>query len=262
MNTLVSADRPSHWYRHDNGAWMPFYEIESANGNGLRPVTLRDARKVSAVPSVTNVLNVVAKPGLESWKATQYIEAALTLPKRPEEPLDEYARRVVEDAEQRSAKARDFGSRLHKAIEPGAMIDPDLEPFVAPVRVWMAKNILDVHGSELTVGNQQLGYAGRLDLDCNYVATGRAVIDFKTQAVKNDKPAFYREWARQLAAYQRTRPIATPPYWPAIVSVVIDSVTPRAPFVHVWDQSEVHYHMFCLCLELWKDEKGYDPAKP
>ena len=104
--TLIERQAPSHWYLQDG---RPFHEIANASGTGNRAVTLRDARKVLAFPSVTNVLGVLAKPGLDAWKIEQGIMAALTLPRRPDEPLDAFARRVVEDMGEQVEKAADLG---------------------------------------------------------------------------------------------------------------------------------------------------------
>ena len=49
-----------HWY-DDQG--NPAYEIIGANGK-QRNTTLRDAKKLGLLPSVTTVLGVAAKPGL------------------------------------------------------------------------------------------------------------------------------------------------------------------------------------------------------
>ena len=62
---LIQREAPSHWYLRDG---RPFHEIAKQDGSGNRPVTLADARKVFALPSVTNVLGVLAKPGLDAWK--------------------------------------------------------------------------------------------------------------------------------------------------------------------------------------------------
>ncbi len=263
MTPLVTAEKPAHYYRQEGGVWMPFYEIESANGKGLRQVTLRDARKVLAVPSVTNVLNILARPWLEAWKATQYIEAALTLPRLDNEPLDAYAQRVVEDAEAKSAVARDFGTRIHKAIEqnltqPIASLDKDIEPFMDLVQAWMNVNIVEIYAAETIVGNKALGYAGRLDLFCGLKGHGRALIDFKTQGIKNGKPPnFYTDWARQLAAYRHASDYEVN----NIVSVVIDSTKPQTPFVQAWPETDRYWMAFQHCLAIWKDEKDYDPSK-
>ena len=54
----------SHWYDKDGS---PRYEIEGKTG--LRPTTLRDARKHGWVPSVSTIWkDVVAAPGLVSWR--------------------------------------------------------------------------------------------------------------------------------------------------------------------------------------------------
>jgi hypothetical protein len=74
-----------HWYdRHGR----PCYEVMSKPGV-MRPTTLRDARKLNLVPSVTNIIRCAAAPGLEIWKQQQVMMAALTLqgpqqsPRRP-----------------------------------------------------------------------------------------------------------------------------------------------------------------------------------
>src|SRR5258708_923236 len=83
----------------------------------MRPSILADARKRELVPSLTEILRVVAKRGLEAWKATQILQCALTLPQLPMETLDDYAVRVIEDSKAQSQKARDKGTELHAAIE-------------------------------------------------------------------------------------------------------------------------------------------------
>ena len=103
---LIERVPASHWYLPDG---RPFYEIGRKDGSGNRPVTLADARKVFALPSVTNVLGVLAKPGLDAWRVEQGIIAALTLPRLPDESLDVFARRVVVDMGQQGERAADFG---------------------------------------------------------------------------------------------------------------------------------------------------------
>jgi len=267
---LISPERPSHWYVHEGERWHAFYECPKKSGDGMKAVTIREARERRAVPSVTNVLNVLAKPGLEAWKATQYIEAALTLPKLPNEPLDAYAKRVVEDAEAKSASARDFGSRIHKAIEQYLTVPVvdfgELTPFMEPVVNWIKTNVGEFYGAEIIVGSQELGFAGRLDLDCELTGrstpAGRALVDFKTQGIKSGKPpTYYSEWGKQLAAYQQARQDETGDWISHLVSVVIDSGKPQTSFTHVWQDTHHHWKMFQHCLALWMDERDYDPRK-
>jgi len=83
-----------HWYTR-NGE--PMYQIEGANGK-IRNTTLRDARKHNLVPSVTTILNVAAKPGLDNWKLQQVLLAALTLPRNEGEPEGAYIDRIISDS--------------------------------------------------------------------------------------------------------------------------------------------------------------------
>ena len=79
------ASESNHWYTRDG---VPRYTVVGANGKE-RNTTLRDARKEGLIPSVTTVLNVAAKPALNQWLQRQVLLAALTLPRRPDEPEDE-----------------------------------------------------------------------------------------------------------------------------------------------------------------------------
>src|SRR5262250_1044469 len=115
---LIERQPPSHWYLQDG---RPFHEIAKKDGSGNRPVTLADARKVLAFPSVTNVLGVLAKPGLDAWKIEQGIMAALTLPRREDEALDSFAHRVVTDMSAQVENAAEFGTAIHHACEVYAL---------------------------------------------------------------------------------------------------------------------------------------------
>ena len=64
-----------HWYSLEG---EPMYTIIGANGKE-RNTTLRDAKSIGLVPSVTTILGMVAKPALENWKITQAIKSAATL---------------------------------------------------------------------------------------------------------------------------------------------------------------------------------------
>lgn len=266
MNLIKRNAESSHWYEFDGTSWIPRYEIEAANGN-LRPVTLRDARVCGFYPSVTNVLSAVAKPQLQSWKEEQCVLAALTLPQLPGEPLEAFAARVLDDAEAQSVKARDLGTRIHAACEAmlrGDPVEPELESWIAGFRDWASAEFVSVLALEKIVGRMEFGYAGRLDLHCELRGLGEAVVDFKTQRVKRDaagyaKPVFYREWARQLAAYSMA--VNRQSNWPALVNVVIDSGTHGPAHVMVWDNPATHWEMFMHAHALWCDEREYYPQQ-
>jgi len=158
-------------------------------------VRLSDARKVLALPSVTNVLGVIAKPALDAWKVEQGIMAALTLPRLPDETLDAFARRVVTDMGQQVAKAADFGSRIHAACEVYALTkelpsDPALLQFIDGWRGWFDENVERIHSIETVFVNHEHGYAGRVDIAGNDLRGG----DGDVLSFAPDSGARLRRW--------------------------------------------------------------------
>jgi len=264
---LIERQPASHWYLRDG---RPFHEIAKKDGSGNRPVTLADARKVLALPSVTNVLNVLAKPGLDAWKIEQGIMAALTLPRRQDEPLDAFAHRVVADMGEQVEKAADFGSAIHAACEVYALNKqlPDnirLLPFMESWFQWFDANVERIACVEKVFVNHERGYAGRVDMVALLKGIGWAVVDFKTQKVKRSarreaKPVFYETWPLQLAAYRQAIVTNGAKDVKALVSVVIDSAEPGLVHVKRWDGVD-YFGSFLAALDLWKYVKGYDPLR-
>lgn len=270
---LIEREPASHWYLPDG---RPYYEVAKRDGSGNRPVTLADARKVFALPSVTNVLGVLAKPGLDAWKVEQGIVAALTLPRQTDEPLDVFARRVVVDMGEQVEKAADFGSAIHAACEAYARsrqvpVDPTLLAFFQPWQAWFDANVEEVRSIERVCVNLEQGYAGRVDLEAKLRGIGWAVVDFKTQRVKRNAackpvPTFYETWPLQLAAYQRALATESVNAPTELVSVVIDSGNPGPAHVKHWtgnnagpEFASAFGNAFQAALTLWRFVKGYDP---
>ena len=56
------------------------YRIVGKNGKE-RNTTVKDARELGLLPSVTTIIGCAAKPALDVWKQQQAILAALTLPR-------------------------------------------------------------------------------------------------------------------------------------------------------------------------------------
>src|SRR5436853_1052383 len=107
------ASESCHWY-HANAA--PCYTIVGVNGKE-RPTTLADARKLNLVPSVTTILDVAAKPGLNNYFERQIFDAALELAPTPGANMDVMFARVKELSRERSIAAAERGTALHGAIE-------------------------------------------------------------------------------------------------------------------------------------------------
>jgi hypothetical protein len=261
---LIERTPPSHWYLSDG---TPYHTIERTDGKGERAVTLRDARKVGALPSVTNRLSVLARPGLDAWRVEQGILAALTLPKESDESLDQFAKRVVEDSMLQVTKAADLGSAVHAAAEEYLLAgkiptDPTILSLFEPCKNWIDQNIEASALVEKVVLHPELGYAGRVDLVARVKDVGLAVIDFKTQNIKK-KPTFYETWPLQLEAYRQAILHADDPFMKPthLMSLVINSNEPGV-FPHVWDPAEYssHWEAFKHVSHLWSYVKGYWPV--
>ena len=276
---LIQRQAPSHWYLRDG---RPFHEIAKKDGSGNRPVKLGDARLVMALPSVTNVLGVLAKPGLDAWKIEQGIMAALTLPRLTEEPLDRFAHRVVVDMGEQVEKAASFGSAIHAACEVYALErqlpeDPRVREHLRSWVEWFDANVERVASMEQVFVHHEHGYAGRVDMVALLRGDGATspywgVVDFKTQKIKRSakgqaKPAFYETWPLQLAAYRQAIIASGAKNVTGLVSVVIDSAQPGPVHTKTWAaergvaNGDEHFEAFLSALELWRYVKDYDPRQ-
>lgn len=260
----------AHWYQRDGS---PMHTVPAAGGRGsapaatMRPTTLRDARKLGLLPSVTNILGVIAKPELTSWLQEQAVLAALTLPRLEGESEDAFAQRVVSDSRSRTQSATDFGSTFHHAAERVVMtleVDPanPVAAWLNHYRDWCQANVVRVLWTERVLVNTGLGYAGTADLLIEHAQHGLTLIDLKTQGVKVAangvrKPSAYKSWCYQLAAYRKAlgEPVAC-------MNLIVDSKMASAPMEHRWSDVEMEdgWRAFDAARTLWSVEKAFDPA--
>ena len=270
--TIVPRESASHWYFPDG---TPLHEVPRADGKGTRSTSLRDARKLGLFPSVTNVLGVIAKPGLDAWKQEQAILAALTLPRNEDESLDDFAKRVITDMTSEVGRAADLGSAVHAAIEGYAQgrwlpENKEVARLFEPARQWFDAEVTQVHSVEIATAHLEWGYAGRVDLVATLKSTGRpTVIDFKTQKTRRDKsgafkPILHDTWPLQLEAYRmalasRDKGLQDA----AIASVVIGSTEPVPVLTKVWDDADKpgFFRAFLAARDLWVWQKNYCPVK-
>ena len=183
-----------HWYRQDGS---PAYRIKGANGVE-RNTTLRDARQLNLVPSVTTILNIMAKPGLTNWLQQQVLLAALTLPRIDGESEENWLERVMSDSKTTGRDAADRGTRMHGVLERF------FEGYVAEYPSYaqnVSNALLEYFGtnqlweSERSFANG--GYGGKVDL-----ISGNIVVDFKSKEGNISKVTPYFEQIMQLAAYR------------------------------------------------------------
>lgn len=193
----------SHWY---SVVGEPCYEIAKKNGDGTRPTTLADARKLNLLPSVTTILRVLNKPELEKWKIEQACLSLMTAPKLPDEADDAFVFRVLhteKQQDQEMEQARDLGTQIHAALEAAALgetVEPELWAWILPAWTFV-QSLGRVAGAERVVVGQ--GYAGKIDLLLHPGPEEVLLVDYKTTKRLPDKP--WPEARLQLAAYAETQ---------------------------------------------------------
>lgn len=245
-----------HWYKRDGS---PCYEIPTKTG-GMRGVNLRWDRHLGLVPSVTTVLQVVAKPQLEAWKVKQGILAALTLDRMDGETDDDYIERILKDSKEQAKQAAEEGTRIHDAIEcsfKGIPFDGIYSPHVEAVHKKLAELFPDVTDwvSEKSFAAPQ-GFGGKVDL--HSPSTG-IVVDFKGKDgdfTDDKKLAYDQHW--QLSAYGVG--LGLPTHVGA--NIFVSRTHPGCVEAHVWtiDDMAEGWGVFSAALALWKEIKRYDPA--
>ena len=259
--TKNDTGKGSHWYQPDGSA---MHTIIGANGNE-RNTTLRDARKLGLLPSVTTVQkDVLVNHGVDRWFKDILVKAGFTVPDAIRaQSFEDYQTRVLEDADAFGREAREFGTGVHGVIDEfnttrsrncASKYQPWLDQYVK----WFEANIEEVYFSEETLVNMEVGYAGTTDLSARHKTHGDVVIDFKTQQVKKDKPNFYKEWIYQLGAYQQCIDGQ-----PQCLSVVINSLEPEAPVEKLWSdaEAEMGWNVFKRACEIWQIQRGYVPSE-
>lgn len=246
-----------HWYRRDGS---PCYEIPTKTG-GVRGVNLRWDRHLGLVPSVTTVLQVIAKPQLEAWKVRQGILAALTLPRLETEADDDYLARVFEDSKEQARKAAEEGTRIHDAIECAFKGDHYPDAYVPHVEAAMAKLRELFPGvndwvSEASFAHQ-IGFGGKVDL---HSPSAGVVVDYKGKDgdfSDGKQLAYDQHW--QLGAYRYGLNL---PRGNIAANLFISRTHPGAIAAHVWEQAKVDEgeNVFLDALRLWKRLKKYESA--
>jgi hypothetical protein len=245
-----------HWYDREGN---PAYTIVGKNGN-LRPTTLRDARTNNLCPSVSGIISVAAKPGLDTWKQQQVLLAALTLPREPDEPEQTWLERVMMDSKQTGRVAADRGTAIHATIQGffEGIVVPEVMPICRPV-----EEAIKTHFGELLLLSElsfahPLGYGGKADL----IAKSRhdfdgVVIDIKTKETSDiSKADIYPEHGMQLAAYRRG--FNMPKARCANVFVGYNMINGQIVFTgvkvveHDQDDLDRYWLMFTKLLEFWQ----------
>jgi len=257
----------SHWYSLDG---KPCHTVPNKDGDGTRTTTLRDARKLNLLPSVTTIIGILDKPQLTKWKMREAAKAAIAIPgPQGEEPLERFADRAIEHAMSQVGEAADLGTKIHNAIENlmrGSAEEPskEMQPYVKPVLEWMRSVGVKVTHSEIVLVNAVHGFAGRVDALFTWGdGFGKmGILDFKTKKTKEgEKVEAYDEHLLQLAAYAATHYGAGQLQHVVAANLFISSTEPgRLEVVkHDKERMVAAYEAFTQMCAIWRFRKGYDP---
>ena len=249
----IRASESNHWYTRDG---LPQYTVPSKKDGSPRATTLRDARTMNLVPSVTTVLNVAAKPALLAWLQQQVLLAALTLPRRPDEPEKEYIDRIINDSKEQGRSAADAGTDIHASIQgfyEGGQVTKHQEHVDG-----CTKAIENVFGEHKWVSERsfahELGFGGKCDL---FTPDGDGiVVDVKTKEFTDpDKIGGYDEHLMQLSAYRVGLGLPNA----RCANVFVSRNVLGLAVVKEWSLDELNegWEMFCHLLAFWQIKNSH-----
>jgi hypothetical protein len=245
-----------HWYvRGPNG------EIQEAHHLGIK-----EARQQKAYISPTTVLQEVrATPyNLDKWKRQQLVAACMDAPAAPQEDPAAYYERVNELSFRRSDTATDFGKRLHAIAEhyPDRQLDDTLNPWYDRFAEWHTMYVQEDLGLEERVMDTYLGVAGTLDRRVILKDGRLAIIDVKTQGIK-DRVYIGETWDKQGSVYvNAVRRRDSLPMNPVFINVIVDSTAPNKFLMKEWLPDEINeaYREFIVELWLWSRSTRHWPV--
>lgn len=262
MNVIKHNSEACHYYFPDGRSC---YEQPLANGSGMTPTTLRHARKLNLLPSVTTILKCVSKPGLERWKISQAVMAAMTSPRREGEDMDAFIDRVLNvdrEQDEEAGRAAEIGKRIHGEIEyrlrgrcfPTILIDMDLDGYISPVMLHLDTLGRCIHSEHIVVGN---GYAGKVDA---VFESDREimVVDFKTTKTIPKEP--YAENLLQCGAYSG----AFGQIGDKLIkccNIFISTTKPGEFKVFEHEQWDDAYQAFRMLRDYWQWSNNYYPKQ-
>jgi hypothetical protein len=249
--TDARAAESTHWYTRTGD---PMYTVPSKKDGSQRPTTLRDARERNLVPSVTTILNIAAKPGLNVWLQEQAILAALTLPRYENEPESVWLKRVVQDSKSQAREAADLGTEIHTAVQ-GFYEGKRASAF--PIHVQTCTKAIEGHyGAKNWVAERafahEMGFGGKVDLHSEGI-----VIDIKTKDFSDpSKVVPYDEHLMQLAAYR----VGLGMPEARCANVFISRTNPDLAVVTEWAEEDLQrgWKMFTALLSFWQYKNQYE----
>ena len=235
----------------------------------LRPTRISDVRKWwnegrQVVPSVTTVLNVLDKPGLNTWRVDSHLRVAINVDQRTD--VEQWIAEVKRLAELEMDKAPQAGTDIHKSLE--MWFADQLDDLPADEHIDICVNVERVISIETAVEKLGVspwqpernfvdarGFGGQADL-----SGSGWVIDFKSkQTADKFKPGkmAYDEHKMQLAAYREG--LGMPSARCANVFICLEDG--QVDFhEHKPDELDKGWQLFQHALAIWQLQHGHGPG--
>lgn len=229
--------------------------------------TLTEARANHYYPSVTTILDVINKPGVEIWKRDIVIDEAMKLnPIFAEHEIDEFKETVNYRSGIKFAEAAELGTLWHRDLVRHFLHIEEERGFTLPTETFHAIDdklndlCITCDQFETSFVNKEDGYAGTIDVIGHRLVDGvkiPIVLDWKTQATNGKYPRYYDTWPMQLAAYSNAEiPIGELEIWNAVLS----TTDPGKVWFKRWKDWHIWWDAFDSARTIWCVLNNYDPV--
>jgi len=257
-----------HWYDKDGNACHSQITASGKNKGGERPTTIRDARKLGLVPSVTTILDLLSADGLTTWKIQNALRHAYRLVTDQtafmfdEDGFVEFASQQL--AEQSEGYANQ-GTAIHGAVEAsltGQDVSADFAQHISAFNECMKElakgETLFLLGAErrFAVTDEEFGYGGSMDQHWN-IGGREWVTDLKCKQTTPGKPIYLSDnYPIQLAAYayamwRKHAKVEDP--MPRIANVLLSATEPGRVQLVIYSEDEQRkaLQLFRMLREVW-----------
>jgi len=224
MARIIRNPEGGRFYRPDGTV---VFEVPMTSKDGMRDPTIADAKKHGWCVSVTEVLKLLDKAFLNTWKLQHILEVGIENPIAENETADQWILRVHELSGEYASLAADRGKEIHAAVdnyfrvirEKGKAALPD-DPACERACREISAHYGDVEILTEVPFVSPLGFAGTADLVINNEILG----DIKTKDLSKSftKPSF--DMGLQLGGYN------TEFQFPYLDEVIVDRNTGETRF--------------------------------
>jgi len=238
---------------------MRFYD---RSGKLVEGATVRDAKRDGLFKSVSTVLDIIRKPGVEYWREDLVIQetwdaAALF------RDLDEARQHLKKRLWLATNKDAIHGTKIHKNLsdyfscglmETEQVIDDET---MSCVLDCLSRNNIKIELTEVAFANTDQMLGGTIDA-IGKIDGELMILDWKTQNIKNGKPKFYTTWGLQLAPYAS--------YGLQKNARILNMIIPRNDdeqevYLKEWHNKEELLSVFDGAHRLWKFIYGEEDAQ-